>query len=113
MGPEIDTVHVETVLAGFCLGSGMFVWERMCCSFYQYLPIIKSGPTGYHNLTTSLVYKFHLMKLHHLSPFFLYNPIKSATHSLYLTHLDFLDTALAIVPISATYLIIILVNRDR
>ncbi len=72
---------------------------RMCCSFYQYLPMIKSGPTGYHNLPTSLLpamvhvvtrqsyqIKIHLMKLHHLSPFFLYNPIKTATHSFNYLH---------------------------
>ncbi len=26
--------------------------QRMCCSFYWYLPMIKSGPTGYPNFTT-------------------------------------------------------------
>ncbi len=32
------------------------IHQRMCCSFYQYLPMIKSGPSGYPNLTTSLLY---------------------------------------------------------
>ncbi len=44
---------------------------RMCCSFYQHLPMIKSGPTRYHNLTTSLlcamVHQTQHMKLQHCS----------------------------------------------
>ena len=30
--------------------------KRICCSFYQYLPMIKSSPSRYPNLTTSLLY---------------------------------------------------------
>ena len=55
-----------------------FIYLRMCCSFYCYLPIIKSSPTGYPGATTGRKSKL----THKSAPFFLYNPIKTATHSL-------------------------------
>ncbi len=37
---------------------GSLQCKRMCCSFYWYLPTIKSSPTGYHSeLRLKLIYK--------------------------------------------------------
>ena len=52
----------------------------MCCSFYWYLPITQSSPSGYPGMTTTFLHSTH--STCETARFFLYNPIKTATHSL-------------------------------
>ncbi len=61
---------------------------RMCCSFYLYLPIMQSYPTGYSSIvTTSVGYMVPSERksdpTHETVTVFLYNSMKTATHSLF------------------------------
>ena len=86
---------VNLAISTFCttLAQTKGKFLRMCCSFYWYLPIIQSSPSGYPGMTTTFLQaKFWWGKdtrwrdeesflTYDTAPFFLYNPIKTITHS--------------------------------
>ncbi len=47
---EVSLFHGRITCEQISIG---MLYERICCSFYQYLPMIKSHPTAFAKLTTS------------------------------------------------------------